>query len=106
MEFFIQRRSQAARSEIVDKAQKQLGLEGETASTFTMILKTYQKNKQKVLQLSRSGKRPFFDQRYLNMLAELKQTAMADLKQALSPSQMQAFSAQGLDPGPWPGRSA
>jgi hypothetical protein len=64
---------------------------------FSKVLDRYAANKRKVLELSHSENKPFFDQRYLDMLAQYQEQAMADLEQIFSPEQMQSFRDLGFD---------
>lgn len=93
----IQNRSQAVKNDLVLKAKKELNMDQETFSAFSQVIDEYESNKKSVLALSRSDKKPFFHQRYLDMLAGYKREAMTSLEQVLTSVQMQTFLDKNLD---------
>ncbi len=89
--------AQASREDIIAQAQTDLGLPQEAFTQFTRILKDYEVRKQKVFNLSKSERKPFFDQRYLDMLKDSRRKTMARLNEIFTSDQMRTFREKGLD---------
>ena len=93
----IKDKASQTKQEKVLQAKTDLGMDEETFAQFSQVIEQYGANRKQVLELSKSENRLFFDQRYLDMLEDMKQKAMADLKNIVTSDQMQIFQAQELD---------
>jgi hypothetical protein len=93
----IKEKAKQNQAAVVQQTKEHLDLDTQTFVKFSKVLDRYAANKRKVLELSHSENKPFFDQRYLDMLAQYQEQAMADLEQIFSPEQMQSFRDLGFD---------
>ena len=93
----IKDKARQTQKDMILQTKTDLGLDEKAFAQFSQVIDQYQVNKRKVLELSKSENRLFFDQRYLNMLEDKKQKALADLKNIFTSDQMRIFQSQGLD---------
>lgn len=93
----IKNKSQKNREDIIARAKGDLDLDDTTFAQFKQTLQEFENQKKRVLQLSKDEGKPFFDQRYLDMLQDHQHQAIASLQQIFTPGQMQKFQEIGLD---------
>jgi hypothetical protein len=93
----IKKKAKQNQATVVQQVKEHLDLDTQAFVRFSNVLDTYAANKHNVLELSKSERKPFFDPRYLDMLAKYQEKAMADLEKIFTPEQMQSFRDLGLD---------